>query len=190
MNYNYEAQQNYYQYLASGVKGWDLLLPDNIGLKKEDTVKVIEVDSNGEETGRATIGTIKFSGHEGFVTVKGNQSYFYLTNITTANMYTLLRGTITQTGTGIPVLTILENTTGLVPVMGRDDIGSYGITNIGIVDASKVVILLSTTNDSSTIQLATALEDGYEVHLQSFIGVGNPTDGVITNAGIDVKIYP
>ena len=49
MNYNYEAQQNYYQYLASGVTAWVLLLPDNIGLKKGDTVTVIEVDSNGEE---------------------------------------------------------------------------------------------------------------------------------------------
>lgn len=190
MNYNYEAKQNYYKYLASGVKGWDLLLPDNVGLKKGDTVTVIEVDSNGEETGRATIGTIRFSGHEGFLTVKGNQSYYYLTNITTANMYTLLRGTITQTGTDIPVITILENTTGLSPVLGRDDIGSYGITNIGIVDASKVVVLLSTSDDSNIIQLATAFEDSYDIHLQSFLGAGNPYDGLLTNAGIDIKIYP
>jgi len=190
MNYNYYAKQDYYAYLAGGVQAWDLLLPNNIGLKKGDTVTVIETYDNGDETGRATTGNIVFNGVDGIMTVNGNKDFYYINNLTTTNMYKVFRATLTQTGTAIPVASILENTTGLVPVLSRDDIGFYGIDNLGIVNAEKVIILFSTTNDASAIQLAVPLQNAHEVSIQTLLGIGNPSDDILTSAGIEIKIFP
>jgi len=105
-------------------------------------------------------------------------------------MYKVFRATLTQTGTAIPVANILENTTGLVPVLSRDDIGFYGIDNLGIVNAEKVIILFSTTNDASAIQLAVPLQNAHEVSIQTLLGIGNPSDDILTSAGIEIKIFP
>lgn len=189
MNYNYYAKTDYYEYLASGVQAWELLIPISSNLKKNDTVTVIELNNAGDETGLASVGTVQFISSEGILTVSGYQSFFYINQITNITMYKLFRATITQSGTSIPTATILENTTGLVPVFSRDDIGFYGIDNLGITNANKVVILFATTNDDSEQQLAVPLQNGHEVSIETLLS-GADTDNVMTAAGIDIKIYP
>lgn len=190
MNYNYYAKQDYYSYLSGGVQAWDLLLPNNIGLKKGDTVTVVETYDNGVETGKATTGTIRFNGVDGIQTVSGLRDFYYITNLITSNMFKLFRATLSQSGTGVPTATILENTTGLVPVFSRDDVGEYGIDNVGVVNASKVVVLIQPTNGNVSKVFAGALLAGHEIFINTWGVSTAEEDGWLDNTGIDIKIYP
>lgn len=189
MTYNYFAKIEQYKYLSGGVKAWDLLLPNNIGLKKGDTVRVWEVTNEEDSTGRVTDGTIVFNGVDGIMTVNGNRDFYYINNLNSYTMYKIFKATINQSGTAIPTATILENTTGLTPTFSRDDVGVYGIDNLGITNPAKVIVLISSTNDSQTQQLAVAMQTGHEILLQSFLGIANPCDEIMVQAGIEVLIY-
>jgi hypothetical protein len=190
MNYNYYAKQEYYAYLAGGVQAWDLLLPNNIDLKKGDTVKVIETYDNGDETGRATTGTIVFNGVDGIMTVNGNRDFYYINNLTTTNMFKLLRATVSQSDVDAPVLTILENTLGTTPTIIRDDVGLYSISTGLTITPSKCVCLIGSgyqPNDS--IELSTHIGSA-DFGINSYNPVGTLSDDVLLNTAIDIKIYP
>ena len=190
MIYNYYAKQDYYAYLSGGVAAWDLLLPNNIGLKKGDTVKVIETNNNGDETGRATSGTIVFNGVDGILTVNGNRDFYYINNITTSNMYTIYRATFKQTPGSDPVVTVLENTTGAA--WAWSTIGDYQLSasSTNIVYASKTVVLVAPF-DVSNVGLVSKINGAYEdIDLVPY-AISGGLGGVIWNdIGIEIMIFP
>lgn len=189
MDYYYYAKEDYYSYLSSGVQAWDLLLPNDIGLSKGDNVIVIEVDSNDNETGRVTTGVIRFNGVDGVQTFSNNKDLFYIVNLISSNMYTSIRATISQSGTNPPTINILQNTTGLTPSLSYDDVGNYGIDNLGIIDAYKVILLIGTTDDARTSINAVAMEGGHEVFIASTGISGSLENDILNNCAFDIKIY-
>lgn len=189
MEYNYYANEDYYEYLASGVKAWDLLLPNNIGLKKEDTVKVIEVDNNGEETGKAISGTIHFNGVDGIMTVSGNKDFYYITNLIPTNMFTEIIALISQGGASDPTSMVLKNTTGKTLNWSRDDIGNYGLDLGGGIDYDKMFVILGQGILEPNFINYTTNSGGYDFRIFTSDITGNLTDGLLDKNSMIIRFY-
>lgn len=189
MNYNYYAKQDYYAYLSSGVGAWQLLLPISSGLKKGDTVTVLEVDNNSDLTGNVSVGTVVFISSEGILNVSGNQSYYYINSINNFTMYTIYRATISQSGTDDPVVTVLQNTTDGLYLWVYDETGVYGANNTGITDFTKVQMFISTPPNSDQVFLFNQAISGEDIGIATY-GSGNiPTDGLLINAAVTVYVF-
>lgn len=59
---NYYAPVNYYSFLSSNPKAWELLFSFGTSISKSDTVDVIEVDSLGTPTGNVMSGIVMYVG--------------------------------------------------------------------------------------------------------------------------------
>lgn len=189
MIYNYYAKEDYYAYLSGGVQAWDLLLPNNVGLKKGDTVKVIETDNTGDETGRATSGTIVFNGVDGILTVNGNRDFYYINNLTTTNMYTLYRATLSQSGTNDPTAVVLENTTGYILDWSYSDIGYYYCNLSVVTDWSKVTMLIgSPASLGHNFTLSNAGGD-YDININTGNSLGVNQDSLLVNCTVEIRFY-
>ena len=61
MTHNYNARINYYSFLVGRPKAWELIFLVSVGVKKGDTINVIEVDATGTPTGNSMTGTVIFT---------------------------------------------------------------------------------------------------------------------------------
>lgn len=61
MIHDYNARVNYYTFLIGRPKAWELIFPISTGVKKGDTINVIEVDGTGAPTGNSMTGTVRFT---------------------------------------------------------------------------------------------------------------------------------
>lgn len=138
MEYIYYANSNYYEYLSSGIVAWQLLLPNNIGLKQGDTVKVLEVDSSGGLTGLYSVGEIRFNGVIDITVTNASQSFYYLINVTNMVLYRVYQALITQSGTGVPTASVLRNDFATAFTFSRTGVGNYKILNTGVFTAGKI----------------------------------------------------
>lgn len=98
---------------------------------------------------------------------------------------------VTQGGVSDPTIdSVIANTTGVTPVITRDDVGNYFITSAGLFTAGKTVC--SCENKSAdtfgkiTIQRAT--DD--IVTFQTYTELEVQTDGILLNNWIRIEIYP
>jgi hypothetical protein len=188
MNYNYYAKQDHYAYLAGGVQAWDLLLPNNIGLKKGDTVQVIETNDEGEFTGRSTTGTIVFNGVDGILTVNGNRDFYYINNLTTTNMFTEYRAIITQSGTLDPVVTELFNNTTQTFTWSRQDTGIYKCAVSDTLSGFNIEFYIGTSgNNRAFMNLSTLGGDG-DCNIQTWNGSGTASDDLLYNTAITIRL--
>lgn len=109
--------------------------------------------------------------------------------------YKIYVATLTQTGTGAPVATVLENTLGGTVVWTRNTTGDYTATLSGAFTANKTVIFAGPANDNSgplpaacyradanSITLKTLLPDG--------LGAFTPTDDALVEFSIEFRVYP
>jgi len=105
--------------------------------------------------------------------------------------YTVLIANISQTGTAAPVLTVLQNTTGLTFTPSYSGVGSYLIELSSHPSSAKVFMQISNSNSQQT-GITTAIYDnglgGYIVLSTNLLGT--PTNNILYNASIEFRIYP
>lgn len=103
--------------------------------------------------------------------------------------YKVYRALITQSGTNIPEMVVLENTLGIIPIGRYNSVGQYSIRATGIYTLDKTTVQLTSGNFSDgvtrakrtsahnlTIETFSNLD--YEIHI----------DGVL-DATIEIKVY-
>ena len=189
MNYNYYAKTDYYEYLASGVQAWELLIPISSNLKKNDTVTVIEKDNNGEFTGLASVGTVQFISSEGILTVSGQQNFYYITNINNFTMFLEYRAIISQSGTSDPTVTELINTTGQTFTWAYDDTGIYKCSVSDTLSGYNLEFFIGTgTANPNFFSFSTVGGDG-DCNVNTWNNLGVPTDGILSNTAISLRLY-
>lgn len=78
MTYDYNAKENYYSFLSGSPKAWELLFTVGSAIKRNDTVNVIEVDSEGDPTGNTMTGTVLYRDTSNFWAYKVAQVLVYV----------------------------------------------------------------------------------------------------------------
>lgn len=80
--------------------------------------------------------------------------------------FRLLFGTISQSGTNAPVLSVLFNSLGFVPTFSYDSVGTYVMTSVGNLDATKTIVYIGPSQamyyPGNVFPLSSP--DSYEVH--------------------------
>lgn len=106
-----------------------------------------------------------------------------------ANGYSIYRALVTQTGTGVPVLTVLQNTTGLTITPTRQDIGEYrlGFSANQVVAKTFVNIGAVSNNFAGIIS---ANKNVAYVALSTWDTVQAASADGILNTNIEILIYP
>jgi hypothetical protein len=108
---------------------------------------------------------------------------------------------IYQNSTSAPVITVVENTTGLTLNWTRAAVGRY-ITNTITGDGNKITITCSPGNQIPVgicIYSSIGGAGGSNIYFQiesfanyigSFVSTVGPNDSILTNATIEIRIYP
>jgi hypothetical protein len=97
---------------------------------------------------------------------------------------------VSQTSTGAPTATVIENTTGVTPVFARSSAGVYTLTMTGAFTVNKTFIpvprqVLSTGNECTVARTTADV-----VSIQSFATSGpTSTDGLLSATPIEIQIY-
>lgn len=78
MTHNYNARINYYSFLVGRPKAWELIFLKSVGIKKNDTINVIEVDNAGTPTGNSMTGTVKFTSTNNEFTYATDSTLVYI----------------------------------------------------------------------------------------------------------------
>jgi len=108
---------------------------------------------------------------------------------------------ITQNSTSAPVVTVVENTTGLTLNWTRAAVGRY-VTNVVTGDSNKITITCSPGNQTpvgiciySSIQGAGGSNIYFQIesfanYIGAFVSTVGLNDSILTNATIEIRIYP
>lgn len=100
--------------------------------------------------------------------------------------YKVYTALLTQTDQDPPIATVFENTIGAA-VLDYSSEGIYRFVLSGAFPAAKTIVF---SNTGSTIGSTKWSANGETVSLQSLNSAGTPTDGVLTNASIEIRVYP
>lgn len=100
------------------------------------------------------------------------------------------RALLTQSSTGAPVATILENNLGGVPVWTRNSAGNYTATLAATFTADKTSVVFGANAAGSSLS-ATSPTTGTVIVLTQAIDTGAfaAADGLLTKATIEIKVY-
>jgi len=90
---------------------------------------------------------------------------------------------LTQTGTGAPTITQLQNNTGLTFIATRDGVGQYAVTPNTPPTAAKVAFFGGTTRILITY-------DGAYFTIESRAANAALSDAQMTNTPFEIRIYP
>ena len=107
---------------------------------------------------------------------------------------------LTQSGTGAPVATVLENTLGVTPEWTCDGVGIYGLV-FGLEGASgpftvgKTVCFLGQDNNGYQFECGSYYSyavylNSYRIVLDGSDIVGEATDGALLKFAFEVRVYP
>ena len=104
------------------------------------------------------------------------------------------RALLTQTGTGAPVATVLENTLGGTVVWGYSNAGDYTATLAGAFTASTTFISITngklTAGGGGLAIVAAAPIDANTVGLVTGDPAGALTDELLLDASLEILVYP
>jgi hypothetical protein len=98
------------------------------------------------------------------------------------------RAVLTQTGTGAPSATVLDNTLGPV-VWTRTSVGRYLGTLAGSFPSGKTVLLVGAAHDAS-ILATVRRNDADNVRVATTVGDGTSVDDELIETAIEILIYP
>jgi len=115
-----------------------------------------------------------------------NGSTTFLTAETTSSYY-VYTAKITQTSFDDPVATILENTLPFTPNWGRSDAGEYSC-NIPTGDPTKIICFIGPTS-TNTILSSLYSNNTDTVFLLSMNINGTPSDGLLNNTPVEIRLY-
>ena len=102
--------------------------------------------------------------------------------------YKVYTAALIQTGTAVPVATVLQNTTGGIFTWSRTSSGQYKATISGItLPANKVVIFENATGD---LNLGGKITSSTVIDIDQFSsGGGGYADGMLAGTSIEIRIY-
>lgn len=93
---------------------------------------------------------------------------------------------LTQSGTDAPTATVLENNTGLTFTPSYDDVGLYFLEP-DTAPASDKVAVFCTNGAAAGDVFALWREDKLNISTRSS---GAPTDSILSNSAVEIRIYP
>lgn len=127
-----------------------------------------------------------------------DDTYFISTGTTSADWEEIggsemkvYRAIISQSGTGTPTATILENTLGGTPVWSRTGVGTYHLTLAGAFTENKTIVSASADAYDSSASLFGSgweSEDALFFFASNFSGAGTDLDGGFNS--VEILVYP
>jgi hypothetical protein len=95
--------------------------------------------------------------------------------------FKILFGTIDQSGTSAPTLTVFFNSLGFTPTFSYSSAGNYIMTSVGNLDVAKTVIFISTDQGSKYTPpvYSDTSPDSYEI--DSLDNTGSAADDLLNN---------
>tara|TARA_R110002126_G_scaffold159053_1_gene306344 strand:- start:439 stop:1023 length:585 start_codon:yes stop_codon:yes gene_type:complete len=104
--------------------------------------------------------------------------------------YKIYVATLTQTGTAVPVVTVLQNTLGGTPIWAKYAAGSYYMTLAGIFTSGKTTVLHNTTGPNYSSNIYAYWEDVNTIYYES-MSSGVRLDGnFYKQHTLEVRVYP
>ncbi len=113
-----------------------------------------------------------------------------LKRIASSTSYKVYTALLTQTGTGAPTATVLENTLGGTVVWARTSTGDYTGTLSGAFTTGKTVARASISNFSGYPIFSMPTSSVNSLHLVTSSYVGAATDGVLDGSFVEIRVYP
>jgi len=107
-----------------------------------------------------------------------------------AGNYLKYVGSVSQTGTNNPVVTIKETTLAVTPTWTRFNTGFYYWNAIAYAGLAPSRVLTFFTKDGATAGYGVGYYDGSGITIKTYNAAGALTDGLMTNSAIEVRIYP
>ncbi len=96
---------------------------------------------------------------------------------------------LTQTSTSDPTATVLENTLGGTLVWTRTGTGAYLATLSGVFSSNKTTVIVTPTSGSTIASASSSSVN--DVNLSTALSTtAAAIDGVLTNATIEIRVYP
>jgi len=102
--------------------------------------------------------------------------------------YKVYKALLTQTGTGAPTATVLDNTLGGTVTFTYNATGYYGISRTGAFTAGKVIVFIN-GNLATTATFGWSRVDANTLEISSFDNSGSAANGLFTNASISIEVY-
>lgn len=105
--------------------------------------------------------------------------------------YKVYTALVTQDEPNAPIVTVLENTLGVVPVWYYDNIGSFYVESIGTFKTSKTGVITGPTSMNSLasyIRFRIDLED--QVWFTAQRNNGSPDSNGFENTLVEIRVYP
>jgi len=110
-------------------------------------------------------------------------------NLSATNLtYKVYKALLTQTGTGAPTATVLDNTLGGTVTFTYNATGYYGISRTGAFTAGKVIVFIN-GNLATTATFGWSRVDDNTLEISSFDNSGSAANGLFTNASISIEVY-
>lgn len=106
--------------------------------------------------------------------------------------FKVFRGLISQTGTSVPTITVLENTLGFNITANYSGVGLYGLVSGGALDNAKTFYSFQLNNLSNTVAntLRAGKTGSNNFTIYSY-GPGNVlTNGIMVNCPFEILLYP
>jgi len=95
---------------------------------------------------------------------------------------------LSQTGTGAPTATVLENTLGGTVVWSYNGNGSYDATLTAAFTADKTFVLIG--GSGSATGFHTAYRDGDNIVTVQTFDSGSPANDMLAETPLEIRVYP
>lgn len=114
------------------------------------------------------------------------KSIFVTTTPVDSRIYKVYTALLTQTGTGAPTATVLENTLGFVPTFTYNGVGIYRL--VGTFDITKTIVIFENPSKTSIDSTTSSYNVGSRVNLYSRTG-GVLADNMLDHTSIKIEVY-
>jgi hypothetical protein len=132
-------------------------------------------------------------------TISGGTFYGDGSNLTGVGLpYKVYAVLLTQTGTANPVVTIIENTLGIITI-NRDSTGRYSVNSSGLFTSNKTIVYINTITSSAGpyggyASISNNSQNTIYIDTTKVIGSGGGipgtgTDNVLNNTSFEVRVY-
>jgi len=139
-----------------------------------------------------SIGYSQFINADKFIKEGGTPSEFLMADgsVTTGSTrpYKVYTALLTQTGTSAPTAIVLENTLGVTPTLGYNNVGQYSISATGAFTIDKTWIIFNSVNaNAQTISNNLKQLDGVSILTRSMSGTS--INDVLNSTEIEIRVY-
>ena len=167
------------------------ITPTEVGGRMKDTIDYTTEQIALAEvlTNKSTNVTTDGASDTKYPSVKAVKTYVDANSGSSA--FTVYSALISQSGTGIPTAKVLENTTGVTFSYTRNSVGNYMITgssNVFTTDKTAVIHSINTNGSFSNSRMY-AYSIGAQFFTIETYSATTATDGIITDAFIEIRIY-